>query len=77
MSVLALLFHHSILFYSYSNVSDKVDFQAKLDESLAILSNTNITEKFTAVTSPLQDIQTMVETITGTALSLFNQGTAV
>lgn len=59
------------------NVSDKVDFQAKLDQSLSILSDTNVTEQFSAVISPLEEVQHYVESITTTALDVLNQGTNI
>ena len=58
------------------NVTDKIDFQKKLDEGLQILEVVNITEKFQLVLGPLSDIQGMLSSISDTALSALNQATA-
>ena len=40
-----------------SNVTDKVDFQAKLDEGLEVIEEVNITKQFQQVVDPLENIQ--------------------
>ena len=58
------------------NVSDKVDFQQKLDEGLKEIEQVNVTEKFQLVLNPLSDIQDMLGSISDSALSVFNQATS-
>jgi hypothetical protein len=42
------------------NVTDKIDFEEKLNEGLAEIENVNITEQFQFVVSPLEDMQDTV-----------------
>ncbi|KAL9183550.1 hypothetical protein ACHAXT_004406 [Thalassiosira profunda] len=57
------------------NVTEKVDFQQKLDEGLEEIESVNVTEKFTLVLAPLEDIQDLLGSISDTALSALNQAT--
>lgn len=65
-----------VISLSSSNISDKVDFQAKLDQSLEILTEVNVTEIFDTVLTPVEGMQDMIETITTTALKVLNIGTS-
>ena len=47
-----------------------------MDESLLILTKTNISENFASVTTPFGNIQDTIETITTTALEVLNLGTS-
>lgn len=58
------------------NVTEKVNFQAKLDEGLQLIETVNVTEKFQLVLEPLFDIQTLIGSISDSALSALNQATA-
>jgi hypothetical protein len=42
------------------NLTDRIDFENKLNEGLSQIENVNITEQFDLVLSPLKDIQTSV-----------------
>lgn len=55
------------------NVTEKVDFQAKLDEGLDEIEAVNVTEKFQLVLEPLATMETMLGSITDAALSALNQ----
>lgn len=57
------------------NVTDKVDFQQKLDEGLQQIETINVTEKFGLVLDPLSDVQLMLGSISDTAISALNQVT--
>lgn len=60
----------------FSNVTDKVDFQKKLDIQLQEIGSINVTEKFQLVLEPLSDIQSMLSGVSDTAMSALNQATA-
>lgn len=59
------------------NVTDKIDFEEKLDEGLKVLDGVNITEQFETVTKPLEDIQGTVGTLSSMTLDIFNDLTNV
>ncbi len=59
------------------NVTDKVDFQKQLDEGLSLLENVNITSTFQLVLDPLSDIQTLISSISTSALEVLNQATSI
>ena len=59
------------------NVSDKVDFQKKLEEGLEEISSVNVTAQFARVLLPLEEIQDMIGTITETAMVALNEATNV
>ena len=58
------------------NVADKIDFQELLDEGLSQIENVNITSSFDLVFDPLRDIQSMISSMSDTALDVFNQATS-
>ena len=55
-------------------MTDKLDYQAKLDEGLEVLETINITEEFNKVISPLVDLQIIIDGLTNEALMQFNKG---
>ena len=59
------------------NVTDKVDFAEKLDEQLQQIETVNVTEKFQLVLEPLSNINSMLGTLSDTALSALNQATNI
>ena len=59
------------------NVTDKVDFAARLDEQLQQIETVNVTEKFQLVLEPLSNINSMLGTLSDTALSALNQATNI
>ena len=59
------------------NVTEKIDFQAKLDKGLAIVGEVNVTEKFGQVFNPLEDIQELIGKISTTSLRVLNKATAL
>ncbi len=58
------------------NVTDKIDFQSILDEGLSQIENINITSSFELVFEPLRDIQSMISSMSDSALGAFNQVTS-
>ncbi len=54
------------------NVTDKIDFEEKLDKGLEVIEDVNITEQFDMVVEPLEGIQNTVGNISFTALGYFN-----
>lgn len=58
------------------NVTDKIDFQSILDEGLSQIENINITSSFELVFDPLRDIQSMISSMSDTALGVINQATS-
>ena len=58
-------------------MTDKLDYQAKLDEGLMVLETINITEEFAKVINPLTDLQDIIDTLTIEALTEFNKATSV
>lgn len=58
------------------NVTDKIDFQSILDEGLSQIENINITSSFELVFDPLRDIQSMISSMTDSALGVINQATS-
>jgi len=59
------------------NVSEKLDFQSKLDEGMSSLGDVNITALFDQVIEPLDSIQDAIDSISATALAAINQGTTL
>ena len=59
------------------NVSEKLDFQNKLDEGLSSISDVNVTDLFDQVIEPLDKIQDAIDTVADTALAAINQGTTL
>lgn len=59
------------------NVTDKVDFQQQLEDGLSQIENVNITSSFQLVLDPLSDIQTLVSSISTSALEVLNQATSI
>jgi len=59
------------------NVSQKLDFQSKLDEGLSSLSDVNITDLFDQVIEPLDSFQDAIDSVSDTALAAINQGTTL
>lgn len=58
------------------NMTDKLDWQAKFEEGLAVIDDVNVTDIFAnQVLSPLDRIQEGIDMITVTGLGLINQGT--
>lgn len=58
------------------NVTDKIDFQSILDEGLSQIENINITSSFELVFDPLRDIQSMISSMSDSALGVINQATS-
>ena len=58
-------------------LTEKIDFQAKLDEGLSVLENVNMTSEFEKVTSPLFDVQdNVVDGTSADAFELFSPWTS-
>ena len=57
-------------------MTEKVNFRNELDEGIHKIANVNVTEEFLFVFQPLSDIQSMVYSLSDTALSTFNQATS-
>ena len=55
------------------NLTEKVDFQQKLEEGLSQIAEVNVTESFNIVLDPLATIQSMLGSISDTSLSILNQ----
>lgn len=55
------------------NITNKLDFEERLNDGLNVLETVNITDSFNMVIGPLEDIQEDAETITSTALEELNQ----
>lgn len=68
--------HASLFSDNFSNVTERLDFQEKLDDGLKGISNINVSEQFEMVIEPLSDIESMVEKLSYTALSIVNKATA-
>ena len=60
----------------FSNMTEKVNFQNDLEEGIQKMSNVNISEEFLFVLEPLEDIQSMVYSLSDTALSMLNEATS-
>ncbi|KAL3781578.1 hypothetical protein HJC23_007098 [Cyclotella cryptica] len=58
------------------NLTDKVDFQKKLDDGISQIEEINVTANFDRVLDPLSEIQSMLGTISGKTLSILNQVTS-
>lgn len=56
-------------------MTEKVDFQRKLDEGLSVIEGINITASFNMVIDPLRSIQSMMGSVSDTSLSLLNEVT--
>lgn len=61
---------------NFSNVTERVNFQQKLDDGLEAVAKVNVSEQFELVTKPLSGIELLVEKFSSTALSAVNKATA-
>jgi hypothetical protein len=57
-------------------MTEKVNFQSELDEGIQKIANVNVSEEFLFVLEPLADIQSMVYSLSDTALSMLNEATS-
>jgi hypothetical protein len=58
------------------NLTEKVDFQQKLDEGLSQIAEINVTENFDMVLDPLKSIQSMLGGVSDKTLSIINEATS-
>eukprot|EP00970_Alexandrium_tamarense_P005114 scaffold825_cov196-Alexandrium_tamarense.AAC.59 len=58
------------------NLTEKVDFEQKLEDGLIQIEMVNVSQAFQLVLEPLSQIQSALGSISGTALSVLNQATA-
>ena len=59
------------------NITEKLDFQSKLDEGMSSLGDVNMTALFDQVIEPLDSIQDAIDSVSETALAAINQGTTL
>jgi hypothetical protein len=57
------------------NLTEKVDFQQKLDEGISTVSDININASFDQVLDPLKSVQSMLGSISNTSLEILNAAT--
>ncbi|KAL7444436.1 hypothetical protein ACHAXM_012038 [Skeletonema potamos] len=58
------------------NVTEKFNFQQKLDEGLSQIKNINITSNFELVLGQLEGIQSLISSVSDSALAALNQATS-
>lgn len=59
-----------------SNMTEKVDFQTELQEGIQKAADVDVSDEFLFVLEPLSDIQSMVYSLSDTALSMLNEATS-